>query len=446
MKATPIRRKHLLSLVPFSLYVFIIVLSAIPASAGTTITPSLTVSEEYTDNVDRDATSERDDFITVISPGIRIDVAEPRHRASLSYSPGFAFHHRDSDNDYVRHNADALFSAQLSKQTDLTVTDRFLRTEEPRTSGDEESEVYGEWIDPTLRRGRKTWYSNTAGVSLQHRFGKEDSFGIGYRHRLVENDDPLLEDSQRHTPWVRLSHWFNRSFGMDTDLSYERGLFESDTQDDMEQYQGTVRAIHRIDPHFQWFLRYTHTETDYDGLTPDYTIYDPGVGFSWTIAEDTTLELDVGYFWQERDGTNEESGLSFKGNLGKTWRIKKGSFRLSGGSGYEEASYGAESLGLDIYYQAQAAASYDFTRELSLIANASYRYNKYVNTTPRREDDVYNTSVGFRYRPSALRWMSLALTGQRYDVQSNDADSDVTENSVMFSVSLAPVAPYRWGQ
>jgi hypothetical protein len=447
MKKTPLRR-HRLRTAPV-LLALLIGLVAVPAAAETTITPSLTLSEEYTDNVDGVATGERDDFITVVSPGIRIDVLEQRYRASLGYTPGFAFHHRESEDDYVRHNADALFAAQLSQQTELTLTDRYTRTNEPRTDTFDADEIYGEWIDPTLRRGRETWYSNTAAVSLNHRFGKEDSFGIGYRHRMLENDDPRLEDSQRHTPWASLTHWFNPSFGLGTDVSYERGLFEYDDpdligseNDDLKQYRGTVKGIHRIDRHFQWYLRYTHTKVDYDGFTPDYTIYDPGVGFVWDIAEGTSLDFDIGYFFQDRDRLDEESGLSFRGNLNKRW--KKGTLRLSAESGYEEASYGAENLGLDLYYQASVRGTYDLTRALSLTADAAYRYNEYVNSIPQREDDVYNTAIGLNYKPAAWRWMILSLTGRRYDVQSTDARNDLTENSVMLSISLTPMTPYRF--
>jgi len=347
MKNTPFRRQRLpLALVLLAL---LACLSAVPAGAVTTITPSLTISEEYTDNVDQEATGAREEFITVVSPRISLNMQEQRYRASLSYSPGFTLYHRETEEDTVRHNANALFSAQLTRQTELTLTESYVRTDEPRTTLDED-EVYGEWIDPTLRRGRETWYSNTAGVSLNHRFGEEDSFGLGYRHRMLENDDPLLEDSERRTTYANLAYWFNAAYGVSTDVSYEQGLFDSGEEglfeaanDDLEEYQGTIKAIHRLDRHFQYFLRYSHTKTEYDGFTPDYTIYDPGIGFSWAISADTNLDFDVGYFWQDREGMDEESGPSFSGSLRKTY--KKGTLGLSVEGGYEEASYGAEKLG-----------------------------------------------------------------------------------------------------
>lgn len=445
MKNTPLHHQRL-PLVPV-LLALLACLAAAPAGAVTTITPSLTISEEYTDNVDQDATGEREEFITVISPRISLNMQEQRYQASFSYSPGFTLYHREEDSDTVRHNANALISAQLTRQTELTLTESFVQTDEPRTTLDED-EVYGEWVDPTLRRGRETWYSNTAGVSLNHRFGEEDSFGLGYRHRMLENDDPLIEDSQRHTTYANLAYWFSAAYGFSADASYERGLFDSGDQglfeaanDDLKEYRGTIKAIHRLDRHFRYFLRYTHTKTEYDGLTPDYTIYDPGIGFSWIINPTTTLDFDIGYFWQDREGMDEESGPSFSGSLQKSFQ--RGSLGLSVEGGYEEASYGAENLGLDIYYQADVTATYDLTRQLALTADVGYRYNEYVNTTPERQDDVYDTSIGLHYRPPMLRWMSLALTGRRYDVQSNDNTNDVTEHSVLFSITVSPVTPYR---
>ena len=425
-----------------SMIAVLLALMAAPVHASTTLVPTLTISEEYTDNVDSVATNKKEEFITLVSPGVSINIEARRQQARLSYSPGFAFHLRDADNNSVRHNADARYTAQLTRETELTLSDRYVRTEEPRTTGaDAEAST---WIDPTLRQGRRTWSSNTASADLKYRFGKDDSIGIGYRHSILENEDPTLEDNQRHSPYARiLAYWFSPSIGMDLDLSYEQGLFEELT-DNLKQYKGTIKAIHRINPHLKWFLRYTHTETIYDGLTPDYTIYDPGLGLTWTIAEDTILDIDVGYFWQDRAGSDQESGLSFKGDLAKTWKIKNGSFRLSGESGYEEASYGAESLGLDIYYAVKGHAAYDVTREVSLTADGTYRYNKYVNTIPQRQDDVYDGAIGIRYRPAALRWLTFSLTGRRHDVASTDGANDITENSVMFSISLSPVTPYRF--
>jgi hypothetical protein len=430
------------------LLALLIGLVAASAAAETTITPSLTISEEYTDNVDQDATGAREEFITVVSPRIDLNMQQQRYQANFSYSPGFTLYHRDEDSDAVRHNATALISAQLTQQTELMLTDSYVRTDEPRTTL-EDDEVYGEWIDPTLRRGRETWYSNTAGVSLNHRFGQEDSFGIGYRHRMLENDDPVLEDSQRHTMHANLAYWFNAAYGFSTHLSYARGLFDSVNQgsvaaanDDLKEYQGTLRAIHRLGRHFQYFLRYSHTKTEYDGVTPDYIIYDPGLGFSWGINPTTTLDFDLGYFFQDREGVDEESGPSFSGRLQKAF--KRGSLGLSVEGGYQEASYGAENLGLDIYYQTEVSATYELTRQLALTADVGYQYNKYVNTTPQRKDDVYQTAIGLRYRPAALRWLSLALTGRRYEVQSTDPDNDLSENSVMFSITLTPVTPYRF--
>ena len=421
----------------------IIGLAAGPARASTLLTPSLSVSEQYTDNADNTASGQREEFITVVSPGFSVVKAEKSYDLKLNYRPGFTFYHRNSDNDATRQNADAALNARLSRQTEFTLTDSFSRTEQPRTAADLEAQT-GQAIpvDPTIRRGRQPYSTNTVTAALTHRFGRDDSLGLGYTHHLLENDDPLLTDSQRHNPWARISYWFTPQFGIDTDLSYERGEFEA-PEDDLDQYKATVRLKQKLSKMFTWFLRYSHTVADYDGATADYTIYDPGLGLSWTLDPDTTLNVDAGYFVQHRDGSDDEAGLSFTGDIGRTWRVKRGSLRLSGQSGYEETGGGAENLGLDIYYGIDGSAAYALTKEISASANASYRRNKYVNLASKRKDHTYDLGVGLNYRPVAVRWLSFSLRYTYHDIDSSLDANDTTENSVLFSISLTPVTPYR---
>ena len=408
----------------------------------TTLTPSLSVSEEFTDNAGNAASGKQEEFITVVTPGLSLTQAEKTHDLRLTYRPGFTFYRRDSANDTIRHNADAAFTARLSRQTELTLSDSFSRTEEPRSNAEMETLSVQAPVDPTIRRGRQPYSTNAAAVSLNHRFGPSDSFGLGYTHHLLENDDPLLEDNHRHSPWASVSYWFTEHLGIDADLVYERGEFEAPT-DDLDQYDGTLRMKHQLSKAFTWFVRYTHTVADYDGDTEDYTIYDPGVGFSWTVDKDTALNFDIGYFMQKGDGSADETGLSFNGDLGKTWRIKRGSLRLSGQSGYEETSYGAENLGLDIFYGLDGNASYALTKALSASANASYRRDKYINQATKRRDNVYDLTASMSYRPKTVRWLSLTLTYGYHDIDSSLDANDTTENRATVSISLFPVTPYR---
>jgi uncharacterized protein (PEP-CTERM system associated) len=78
-----------------------------PLTRAWTIRPEITLRETYTDNAFFGTGTPRSDFITQVTPGIRIDGASPRLIANLNYAPSALFYARNSEaNDFVN-NLDA---------------------------------------------------------------------------------------------------------------------------------------------------------------------------------------------------------------------------------------------------------------------------------------------------------------------------------------------------
>ena len=76
------------------------------AAADWRVAPDITLRETYTDNVFFGAGPRTDDFITQVTPGIRIDGKSARLTASLDYRPSALFYARESDfNDVVNNLA-----------------------------------------------------------------------------------------------------------------------------------------------------------------------------------------------------------------------------------------------------------------------------------------------------------------------------------------------------
>ena len=81
-------------------------LAAANAAADWKVAPDITLRETYTDNVFFGAGPRTDDFITQVTPGIRIDGKSPRLTASLDYRPSALLYARESDfNDVVNNLA-----------------------------------------------------------------------------------------------------------------------------------------------------------------------------------------------------------------------------------------------------------------------------------------------------------------------------------------------------
>jgi uncharacterized protein (PEP-CTERM system associated) len=84
------------------------VLGAARAYAGNwTVTPSIELRETYTDNAFLGTDPPRSDFVTQVTPGIRIDGRSPRLTANLSYTPTALFYARNSEANDVANFLDA---------------------------------------------------------------------------------------------------------------------------------------------------------------------------------------------------------------------------------------------------------------------------------------------------------------------------------------------------
>jgi uncharacterized protein (PEP-CTERM system associated) len=78
----------------------------VPA-ANWTVRPEITLRETYTDNVFIGVGTPRSDWVTEVTPAIRIDGRSPRLTANLSYAPSAVFYARNNEFNDVINNLDA---------------------------------------------------------------------------------------------------------------------------------------------------------------------------------------------------------------------------------------------------------------------------------------------------------------------------------------------------
>ena len=177
----------------------------------------VSLSEEYTDNLDRSDTDKSSEFITLLSPGITYELIGKTYDLNLSYNPSFPFYARNSENNTVRHNLSLGASKQLTERLKLEFSDTFRRTEDPSSPQVFSAvRVEGEEIvpeDTTIRQQRNVYYTNNARIGLTYEFGPQDSLFFDYVYSILENDDPNIQDSERHTPSLGVDYWFMPHWG-----------------------------------------------------------------------------------------------------------------------------------------------------------------------------------------------------------------------------------------
>jgi len=418
-----------------------------------TVQPSLTVSQEYTDNLFQTDDEEESEWITVVSPRLDLSLIGKDLQVELGYAPGFSFYNDNSEFDSVRHSGNLSIRKDLSRHLRLTVTDVLTRTEEPYTRGEltlREGETLEEMIDYTVRQSREPRLTNTARTRLEYEFGPKSRAYAGYSYGIVEDDNPEESDSTRHVPQAGVTYWFGNHYGVDLSGSYTRADFSSDNElfepdDDFDQWDGSLRLLRNFTRHLDGFVRYSHTAIDYEGDREDYQVYRPSIGIDYRFAERGSGSVGVSYYYQDYgdgpEARDDESGFLLDADVNYSWAKPRWNLTLTGSSGYEETRFGSENLGFTIYYGAGAAYSYSLTRRATAELNLNYRFNRYTDEDPEREDHVASVRGGLNYQ--VLRWLFVNLSDTFRMVESNIDEEQYTENSVVLSLTFQP-QPFRF--
>ena len=412
----------------------LIALSGSSAAAAVTFYPRLSVETSYTDNVDLVPDNEEHDFITTISPGFDLGLTGRKHESTLSYTPSWALYSRFSEYNEMRHNASLAAMQEITRSTRIELSNDYVYTEDPAyDTEDPISEV-----DTTVRRDREPYQSNSTDASLIHQFGPEDSIELGYRYYFLKNDDPRYEDSDNQEPRLRITYWpvANR-YGIETEVSYTDRSF-----DDSEDYDDTfsrMRLIHRVSRHLDVYLEYAQEWTNYVDDGVDYTVYNPLAGFTWAASANFSLNASLGYFIQEDDNDEEESGLSGSLEGIYSWRDRH-TLSILADYGYDQSDSGAETLGFTEYYGVTASLDYQLGRRLFSSFRLAYERNSYTEVEPERDDDIWRANASLTYQ--ALPWMGVEVGYAFRDLSSDVEINDYTENRAFFRVSLSPRRPY----
>ena len=420
-----------------------------PVFSLTTFIPRLSISEETTDNLYLTNNNELKEFIIIPSADLELAITAPAKGLSLSYNPSYSFYNNFDENNTVRHGANLTAWTNLARNTRFELSDAFSKTEDPLEA--EDSPFYEEEgptagpdgiipeTDHTIRRGRQPYYTNTARASLTYQFGQTDSVSIAYEYSTLENEDPTIEDNKRHSPSITLEYWPNRQWGTETEVTYEKGEF--DTSDDLTNTIASLRLIRVISRHLETFIEYTHTITRYDGDSEDYNIYEPALGMTWAIDEDSSISFSAGYYVRDLADGDNETGWTLDGDINKRWTFQRSSFSLTGSSGYDQSYFGSENLGFSKFYQIAGSAGYEFTRHFRADLTGAYRHTDYEDLAEDRTDKEPSVTFGLNYQ--LADWLFSRLSYSYQSVSSTLDEDEYEENRVMLMMTFSPVQPYR---
>jgi len=387
------------------------------------ITPRISVSEVYDDNIYLDATNEESDYLTTVSPGINLTMSSQRTSLSLDYSPTWVWYDENDQNDTVRHAGTVDFAQQVTQHVRFNLTDTYVRSEEPLETAEE--------IE-SARSTRNTYQRNTGTASATYQFGPENTFDLGFRHSYLENEDPALDDGTVQNPFANMTYWFDMKNGFDLNYGYTTASFSRDDglapEDDYDGNEAGIRYIHRFSRQTRVSAGYDFTNRSFEGATEDYKVHEVSVDLGYELSSDLSLNFGIGRFWQHNDISENETGYTYDALLEK--RFSRGSFTVGGSGGWDEAYLEAERRGFTRFWSANTSIEYRLLERLSCYAGASLRHDK---DSANREWETIRANGGLRL--GFLRWFSAALD---YSYAERDDDintEDYKVNRVMLTLT-----------
>ena len=225
-----------------------------PLRAPLTILPSITISEEFNDNILLSNRDRRWDLITGITPAVNVILESATYRLSAGYNFTAEMYAREPDRNAAfnrqNFNVDTLW--RPTEQLTLTATDAFAMSTDTNLISSE-----------NVSTGRNRAWSNALGGGIAYRLSPLTTVHGAASYVVQRYSASDLQDSDVYRADVGLDRAFSRF--LTGTLAYEVGYF------DIRQEPKT----------------WTHT---------------PRLGFSYRITETITVAASGGPTFELRDG------------------------------------------------------------------------------------------------------------------------------------------------
>lgn len=389
---------------------------------GMTITPSITSTTEYNDNIAYDEeVAKEDDVINHVNPGLHILVPGKRAELELSYEAGFEFFAMNHDLNDVTHAAKARARIQPLEHMNFTLTDDFYRGSDVGTI-----DILGLGI----RRARDKFWTNDSMSSLEYIFSPDLSLKLNYENRITKYDKKaLLADSNVNNVNPVLTYRIGHSIFI-LDYTYTHQEFQTE----FDKLNGHLIGLgyeYRLDPRTSILASSLFAHRNFTGPVSDYIIYDFLVGLRRDLTSHLSITARGGYLLYDPEGMEEAN--NFVGNCTLTYTAEKTRIDLIAEAGYEEVFTAIENLGYASSWEVSGSLSHALHRFWRVELRGLYGERDYKYRT--REDRYWTGGAALVYEP--VPWFTAEV---RYEHEGLDVfrgtEPSYKLNRVMLTLQL----------
>jgi len=397
------------------------------------VTPMITVSETYDDNIFLTKNNKVSDYITVVTPGVAMSLVQEHTNFQLRYAPSFYRYADREDQNNTAHSAGLTFGQDLLEDLRFNLTDTYLQSTDP---AEDPQNIQG------LRQTRNEYWTNITDANLNYTFGAENRLNLGYRYNYYKNDEITLDDSKIQNPYANLTYWLDVRSGAEVTYGYTDAKYTRDdgllAASDYTANAAGIRYLRRFAPTSTGYVGYNYSTYDYERVLPqDFDVHSGFVGLDHAFSPEYTVSASVGYFIRVNETTDNQDGPTYSASLIR--RFSRGSITVGGDGGwsYENLQQGLGlTSGFSKYYGGYVNGTYEIFERVNLYAGLSYRHDKYTLDSA----DYFRGNCGVRW--DFLRYFYVALDYSYIDRSEDLGLNEYTDNRLMLSVGASKL--YQW--
>ena len=411
--------------------------------------PSITLSEEYTDNFNLTERNKESNFRTTVAPGLRLLINTPLTRGVIAYTFSPAYDTAPDDFSLF-HSLLGQVVWQANPRWTLTLADAFTRSDEA-----------GQADRLALRQERRKFTSNTLSLSSDYLIGTVAT-RQSYQWSLFDNDDGAETSShilaasatvplyQVHLVTGGYEYLTSEtSGGTDTTVT---GFGGSSGNFDVTGHRLTASGSRRLNPVTLVGLRtsYAWRNVTSELRERDFQLWNAAVFSDYQLPGRLLLRGSVGVSGVMAD-SGETLGPLLSTLTSLTYQFGRAVATVAVDRGYSETFAEGENFGLVETEGITVSLTYPFTPTLSGTASGFFRHNEFTDVVSDsraglqndRETESWGGTILFTYQ--MLRNLLLDLSysyvrqegfGGRSGVSDVGADNSYTENRVRASIRL----------
>jgi hypothetical protein len=200
---------------------------------------SISVAEQYNDNIGLSQSHKTGDFLTVVNPSVVISTTAEKGDAMINYSPSFNVYAREDDRNSISHQAAITGRYRFSDTLIFNLSEAFTQSQESSVLRTVEG-------GGPITSDRRIITSNSLGGVLDYRLSGLIGLQVGAAHNLVNVAGTNLGDYQTYSGRLGANYILNERITLRVGAAYT--LFDYKMSGDATTMDYTLGANWRLTP------------------------------------------------------------------------------------------------------------------------------------------------------------------------------------------------------